>query len=111
MAAGTLSAAGECLRRDGMDKHEAQRILARRIEELRMEPHDLLRSHWLGQPDCEQVVADSGVEYQIEIEASWDDQAAGHLRLVASIDDGGWRALAPITDGFVVAPDGSFIGE
>jgi hypothetical protein len=94
-----------------MDKHEAQRILARRIEELRTEPHNLLKSRWLGQPDCEQVVADSGVEYQVEIEAFWDDQAAGHLRLVASIDDGGWRALAPITDGFVVAPDGSFIGE
>jgi hypothetical protein len=57
------------------------------------------------------AVDNSGVEYQIEIEAFWDDQAAGHLRLVASIDDGGWRALAPITDGFVVAPDGSFIGE
>lgn len=96
----------------GMDKHEARRILARRIAELRTESYERLKSHWLHQPDCEQITAESGAEYQVEIEALWDDESAGHLRLVASIDDGGWRALMPITEGFIVAaPDGSFIGE
>lgn len=70
-----------------------------------------LKAQWLGRPDCEQVIADSGEEYQVEIEAYWDDEPADHLRLVASIDDGGWRTLAPLTDGFIVAPDGAFIGE
>jgi hypothetical protein len=57
-------------------------------------------------------VAFSGVEYQIEIEAFWDDFAAKHLRLVLSSDDGrGWRAFAPITDSFIIAPDGHFVGE
>lgn len=94
-----------------MDKHEARRILDRRIAELRNEPYERLKSHWLRQPDCEQITADSGAEYQVEIEAFWDDESAGHLRLVASIDGGGWRALVPTTGGFIVAPDGSFIGE
>lgn len=94
-----------------MDKHEARRILDRRIAELRTEPYESLKSHWLHQPDCEQITAHSGTEYQVEIEAFWDDEAVGHLRLVASIDDGGWRALVPITEGFIVAPGGSFIGE
>lgn len=94
-----------------MDKQEARRILDRRIAELRDEPYERLKSHWLQQPDCEQITADSGTNYQVEIEAFWDDEAAGHLRLIASIDDGGWRALMPITEGFIVAPNGSFIGE
>jgi hypothetical protein len=94
-----------------MDKDEARRILDRRMTELRNEPYERLKSHWLHQPDCEQITADSGAEYQVEIEAFWDDASAGHLPLVASIDDGGWRALVPITAGFIVAPDGSFIGE
>jgi hypothetical protein len=94
-----------------MDKLEARRILDRRIAELREEPYERLKSHWLHQPDCEQITADSGAKYQVEIEALWDDEFAGHLRLVASIDDGGWRALVPITEGFIVASDGSFVGE
>jgi hypothetical protein len=28
-----------------------------------------------------------------------------------SIDDGGWRAFLPWTDSFIIAPDGSFVGE
>jgi hypothetical protein len=30
---------------------------------------------------------------------------------VGSIDDGGWRAFLPLTDGLVVAPDGTIVGE
>lgn len=70
-----------------------------------------LKKAWLQRPDCEQQGED-GVEYQIEVEARWDDRNAPHLRLVLSIDDGrGWRAFAPLTDSFIVAPDGSFVGE
>ena len=35
----------------------------------------------------------------------------GHLRVLGSIDDGGIRAFFPLTDSFIMAPDGSFIGE
>jgi len=34
------------------------------------------------------------------------------MRVFISIDDGGWqRIICPITDDFIIAPDGSFIGE
>jgi hypothetical protein len=35
----------------------------------------------------------------------------GPLRVLGSIDDGGWRALSPLCDDFVLAPDGRFVGE
>jgi hypothetical protein len=95
-----------------MDDDEARELLSRRVSELRELPYTELKERWLRQPDCEQVRGLSGVEYQIEIEAFWDDFAAKHLRLVLSIDDGrGWRAFAPITDSFIIAPDGHFVGE
>ena len=94
-----------------MNRDEARSILRARVAELRREPYDCLKSNWLGKPDCEQITSHRGVEYQVEIEAFWDDETAGHLRLVALIDDGGWRALAPLADDFIIAADGSFVGE
>jgi hypothetical protein len=41
----------------------------------------------------------------------WDDRAGGNIRVIASIDDGGLHAFAPLTDSFIKAPDGSFVGE
>lgn len=38
-----------------------------------------------------------GKEYQIEINVFWDDDAMRAIRLVGSIDDGGWRSLVPLT--------------
>ena len=95
-----------------MDEVEARGILDRRVDDLRRETYVRLKADWLGRPDCEQITGASGVEYQVEIEALWDDRKAEHLRLVVSIDDGrGWRAFMPLADSFIVAPDGSFVGE
>jgi hypothetical protein len=96
-----------------MDKREARSILGQRIAELRRESYDSLKAKWLDQPDCEQITGDSGARYQVEIQAFWDDhhEPEGNLRVSASIDDGGWRALFPLVEDFIVAPDGSLIGE
>ena len=95
-----------------MDEEEARRVLDGRVAELRRRSYLDLQADWFRQPDCEQVRGLSGAEYQIEIEALWDDRRAQTLRIVVSVDDGsGWRAFAPLTDSFIVAPDGSFVGE
>ena len=42
----------------------------------------------------------------------WDDPGEHrNLRVMVSVDDGGWRSFAPLSDDFIVAPDGTFIGE
>ena len=48
-----------------------------------------------------------GRDYQIEIEAEWDDQPGGAVRVVGAIDDGSFRTFLPLSAEFIVAPDGS----
>jgi hypothetical protein len=95
-----------------MDDAEAREVLRRRVAELRRTPYSELCSRWLGQADCERIPSPSGVEYQVEIEAVWADQPNGPVLLLTSIDDGHfWRALSPITDSFVMAPDGAITSD
>ena len=58
-----------------------------------------------------EVEAESGTWYQGGIQVFWDDKPDGAIRVMASIDDGGWRAFVPLTDDFILAPDGTFVGE
>jgi len=51
-----------------------------------------------------EITAPSGKEYQIEIQAFWNTNPDGDLRVIGSIDDGRWRAYFPLTDGLVVSP-------
>jgi hypothetical protein len=51
----------------------------------------------------------SGALYQIEFEAVWDGARGGNLRVLGHIDDGGLRAFFPLTEDFIIAPDGSFV--
>jgi hypothetical protein len=52
-----------------------------------------------------------GITYAVEVEAFWDDRPGGNLRVRAMIDDGGVRAFRPLVEDFILAPDGSFVGE
>lgn len=90
-----------------MDKDEARQVARERLEELRRQPYDeLLELH-----EHEERTGASGVEYQLEVRSFPDDKSSGNLRVTVAIDDGGWRAFAPLSDSFIVAPDGSFVGE
>jgi hypothetical protein len=33
------------------------------------------------------------------------------VRVIGSIDDGGWWTFKPLTEDFILAPDGTFAGE
>lgn len=92
-----------------MSKKEARQLAAVRIAELRQHSIESLKERWLGKPDWEVVTAPSGAVYQVETEAFWDDtkHSSGNLRVFVSV--GSW--LMPPCDSFIVAPDGSFVGE
>jgi hypothetical protein len=93
-----------------MDKAEAREILGRHLSGYRKRSHaELVRL--LGEVDVAEIAGPSGAKYQIEVEVFWDDKTQRNLRVMASIDDGGWRSLAPLCESFILAPDGSFIGE
>jgi hypothetical protein len=61
----------------------------------------------IGQVHARNVRGADGRDYQIEIEAEWDDQPGGAVRVVGAIDDGSFRNFLPLSAEFIVAPDGS----
>ena len=95
-----------------MDNEEARRVLNGVYAELRSEPYSALVARLLHESDVREVVAESGVQYQVEVQAFWDSpHQPGNLRVMVAVDDGGWRAFSPLSTDFIVAPDGSFVGE
>jgi hypothetical protein len=76
-----------------------------------VDPCTASRLRLLKEQDVFEVAGASGAVYQLEIQAVWDGRKKGVLRVRGSIDDEGWRALAPLVSDFIVRPDGTFVDE
>ena len=94
-----------------MDKREALHVAQDVAARFRIEPHALLVERLLDSPEVMEVVGASGTRYQVEVEAFWDAGKPGNLRVIVSIEDGGLGAFVPQTTDFIMAPDGSPVGE
>ncbi|MCX6923195.1 MAG: hypothetical protein NT154_08300 [Verrucomicrobia bacterium] len=95
-----------------MNKKEAHSILAEHLTGIRSRSYAELVS-WMSERrnDTLEVVAPSGTRYCIEVQFFWDDKPNGDVRVVGSIDDGGIRAFLPVTDSFILSPEGRFVGQ
>lgn len=94
-----------------MNNQEARTVLASVLTPYRDHSYVQL-CVMIGQPKrVLRATGPSGVEYQIDIDAYWDSRSGGDVRVFGCIDDMGWRAFLPLTDSFIKAPDGSFVGE
>ena len=93
-----------------MNKAEAKSLLSQELSRYREIPYAELFS-LIDHSETFERAAPSGVTYQIELQVFVDDESRQTLRVLGSIDDGGWRALSPLCDDFILAPDGSFVGE
>lgn len=92
-----------------MDQAEARSILAFNLLRYRQRSFaELLRL--IEEPEVLLVVGADGAQYQLEVQAVWDDRAQSRLRVMASIDDGGLSAFRPVSDDFLIAADGSPVG-
>ena len=94
-----------------MNKTEACEIITVELAKYRNWPYDQLRALVDAPKRSFEVVGASGTRYYVDINAHWDDNPEGPVRVLGCIDDGGWRAYLPMTDSFIKAPDGSFVGE
>jgi len=92
-----------------MDKQEARLLLDAELARLRVMTYADLRNYF--DEEHQEMTGPSGKEYQVETLAVWDRTPEGDLRIFVSIDDGGLRAIVPMTDGFIMRPDGSLVGE
>jgi len=93
-----------------MDQKVAYALIDGWLKELQQRCYDDLVS-LIGHPQSKQVRGEDGKDYQLEAQVFWDSKKGGDLRVTVAGDDGGWRAFKPVTDDFIVAPDGSFVGE
>jgi hypothetical protein len=101
----------KCSMITAMDIAEAREVAETRLRQLRDLTYPRLVAEWLEQPRSEYATAASGRRYQLEIEAVWDDRPNGNLRVWVLVDDGGPSEQRPLQRDFIVAPDGSFVGE
>ena len=93
-----------------MDSAEAKALLLKESAKYRAKSYADLKA-LLGRQETYEVGGPSGVVYQLEIQAFWDDKPNDVLRVRAAIDDGGIRAYMPMIEDFLLAPDGTFVGE
>jgi hypothetical protein len=93
-----------------MDRIEALTLLESELARYRSRRYAEL-VQLLDEPVTADVTGPSGVVYQLEFQAFWDDGKDGNLRVIGSIDDGGWRAFVPLTRDFLVTPEDRFVDE
>ena len=93
-----------------MNKDEAKKVLNTLLARYKAKTYSELQ-YLLNEQDTSEVIAESGTKYQLEIQAVWDDKKDGNLRVKGAIDDGGLRAFIPLTNDFIITPNGEFIGK
>ncbi len=93
-----------------MDNAEAKAVLLQESAKYRAKSYGDLKG-LLGRQETYQVRGPSGVVYQLEVQAFWDDKPNDVLRVRAAIDDKGVRAYVPMVEDFLMAAAGTFVGE
>ena len=78
-----------------MNKTDALRLLGEQLQLWRERSWKDLRGE-VGQSLHFEVTDDSGTWYQGDVQVVWDDLPDGAIRVIASVDDGGWRAFVPL---------------
>ena len=94
-----------------MDSGEALGLLEAALGKFRPLSYGDLAQRIDAAPETSEGRGPSGAVYQIELSVMWDDQPRGNIRVMGSVDDGRWRAFAPLTRSFIKAANGTFVGE
>ncbi|MCB0324977.1 MAG: hypothetical protein KDD69_15445 [Bdellovibrionales bacterium] len=93
-----------------MNKDEARKILRSELEKYRGRSYDSFRT-LIAELDAYEVQSPSGTSYQVEIQAFWDGKPNSNIRVIGGIDDGGVSAFRPLTESFIVTPDGDVVDD
>jgi hypothetical protein len=94
-----------------MNNKEAANLLSNKLEEYRSLTYQELVKKVDQPSDRFEINGPSGVRYQLVLWVVWDGKAHEDVRVIGDIDDSGWRAFFPLNDSFIVARDGSYVGE
>jgi len=93
-----------------MDDRESTQLLQAHLEGYRRRSYGDLAA-LRGRTHVAELRGASGHAYQVEVEVRWDGAPGGPIRVLGAIDDGGLRSVKPISQDFILSPDGTFVGE
>lgn len=88
-----------------MNRTVAQSLLVQELTNVLDLGYEQLGRRIGNEPIVKEVAGSDGKHYVVEISAYWDSRENGPVRVIAVIDDGGWRAfILPLTADCVVGP-------
>ncbi len=93
-----------------MNKSKAKTILTERLNRYREYSYEHLKQ-LIDIIEVDEFHGSSGIKYQLEFQIYWDNLPDHTIRVLGSIDDGGLRALFPLTQSFIKAPNGNSIND
>ncbi|VAX07755.1 hypothetical protein MNBD_GAMMA26-849 [hydrothermal vent metagenome] len=92
-----------------MNIDEAKKLLLTELKEFRQLDYSSLKQRIGSEPYAKDYALDNGNWYQFEIEVSWSGDSKEAISVTGEVDDGGWMSLAPLTESFVLTPNGEFV--
>ena len=88
-----------------MNNDEAIRLLELELDHFRLEAYEDVVARIGGEPLTYEKPGSSGATYQLEFEFFWDDEPSGAVRVMGSVDDGGWRSFLLVTRSIIKTAD------
>ena len=96
--------------RSRVDKHKAAEVAGEELSSYRALSYDELVSK-IGYAESFERISETGEPYQIEVDFHFDDSKEQNIRVVAMVSYSWWTDFSPVSSDFIMAPDGSFVGE
>lgn len=93
-----------------VDKSEAKAIAEKELQFYRGLPHGQIAAK-IGTQESYERVSERGEPYQIEFDFFYDDAESGNIRVVGMVSYSGWTEFFPVGSAFIVAQDGTFVGD
>ena len=108
-----------------MNKAEAKQLIQREVDDLRSKPYADLRKMIGDEPITGVRTGPTGEEYQVEIEAFWNNKPDGNIRVLGIIDESPHKPVfwkipilrwipiytSSVTHDFIKSPADDFVGE
>jgi hypothetical protein len=91
-----------------MNNDEAATVLEQYLAAFVRRPYAELAA-MIDNPQSIEAIGSSGTVYQIEFDVFYDSEPSGDLRIMGCIDDGGWRAFAPLSKSEIMKPTGELV--
>lgn len=87
-------------------------VISSELEKLRKNEYSYFLDLVEGEPIVYDVLSKKGIEVNVEILVFWDSKEKGSIRVLCNASRSGkWDSFRPFSGDFIIAEDGSFVGE